>query len=108
MHFISIDLSKAYYHLAINKKHLKYLGFCFKGIFYRMLALPMGASFSPFAFQMIAKQVIFYIRNNMKIPRSTVYLDDGLFILKSLRKAKVMSKTIVQLYSDLDFSRAIA
>ena len=76
-YFISVDLSKAYYHLGVNEKHQKFLGFTINGEYYRMLALPMGASFSPFAFQMLAKQVIFYICQNMKIPRSSVYLDDG-------------------------------
>ena len=102
-YFISVDLSKAYYHLAINQKHQKYLGFTINGEYYRMLALPMGASFSPFAFQMLAKQVLFYIRQNMKIPRSSVYLDDGIFMLQSLRIAEAKSKIIVQLYADLGF-----
>ena len=83
-YFISVDLSKAYYHLGVNEKHQKFLGFTINGEYYRMLALPMGASFSPFAFQMLAKQVIFYICQNMKIPQSSVYLDDGLFMLQSL------------------------
>ena len=66
------------------QKHQKFLGFTINGEYYRMLALPMGASFSPFAFQMLTKQVIFYICQNMKIPQSSVYLDDGLFMLQSL------------------------
>ena len=101
--FISVDLSKAYYHLPVNKEHQQYLGFSINGKYYRMLALPMGGQYSPYAFQLLAKQVILYIRRTLRVPRSSVYLDDGIFIITKYQRALKLSKEIKQLYINLGF-----
>ena len=101
--FISVDLSKAYYHLPVNKEHQQYLGFSINGKYYRMLALPMGGQYSPYAFQLLAKQVILYIHRTLCVPCSSVYLDDGIFIITKYQRALKLSKEIKQLYINLGF-----
>ena len=49
-YFISVDLKQAYYHLGVNEKHQKFLGFTINGEYYRMLALPMGSQFQSICF----------------------------------------------------------
>ena len=47
-YFISVDLSKVYYHLPVNEEHQQYLGFSINGKYYQMLALLMGRTTEQF------------------------------------------------------------
>ena len=49
-YMVSIDLTKAYYHIRIAAQHRCLLAFRFQGKLYRFIALPMGGSFAPFIY----------------------------------------------------------
>jgi ribonuclease HI len=71
---VSIDLSDAYLHIPIYRKHRKFLRFCFQGICYQWKVMCFGPSVAPRVFTKLVSVVAAYLRTlNIRL---SVYLDD--------------------------------
>ena len=69
-----LDLSDAYYAVKVHERYRSYLGFHWKGSFYRFLRMPNGLSPAPRRFTKILKPVVAKLRSlGMK---ACIYLDD--------------------------------
>ena len=72
----SIDYTDAYFHLAVYKKHRKYLRFVVRGRIFQFKAMPFGLSTAPSEFTRMAATVATVIhRESMNLHQ---YLDDWL------------------------------
>ena len=58
----SIDLTDAYYSVAIHPEHQKYLKFTFEGILYKFTAMPNGLASAPRNFTLLLKPVLASLR----------------------------------------------
>lgn len=56
--FTSIDLTDAYFHVAIHPDHRQFLRFAFKGTTSKYLVLPFGLSLAPQTFTKCVKAVL--------------------------------------------------
>ena len=101
-YLISIDLTKAYYHIRVRKEHRCLLAFRFKNKLYRFISLPMGGSFAPFIFQKVANSVLLILQRELKVVGS-VYLDDGIFVFRTKARAASIAPKIVEIYERLGF-----
>lgn len=74
----TLDLKDAYYLVAIDKAHIRFLRFMFSGVLYEFTCLPFGLSVAPQLFTKLMKPVIYYLRNlGLK---SVLYLDNFLLL----------------------------
>ena len=69
-----IDLKDAYYLLAVNKAHRKYLRFCYLGKLYEFTCLAFGLNVAPYIFTKLLKPVMAWLRKLGYV--SAIYLDD--------------------------------
>jgi hypothetical protein len=49
-YMVTLDLKSGFHHIPINKNDQEYLGFQFKGKFYKWTVLPFGLKISPYVF----------------------------------------------------------
>ena len=72
----SLDFSDAYFHIPINHRSRKYLGFHIKGQTFQFTALPFGLSTAPLEFTKVVKEVKLMAQS--RGIRIHQYLDDWL------------------------------
>ena len=72
----SLDFSDAYFHIPINHRSRKYLGFHLKGQTFQFTALPFGLSTAPLEFTKVVKEVKLVAQS--RGIRIHQYLDDWL------------------------------
>ncbi|KAI5754833.1 hypothetical protein M8J77_011918 [Diaphorina citri] len=77
----TLDLSDAYCHIKIAKRHRRFLAFSFEGRMFAWSRLPFGLSSAPQAFCQLTNWVASHLRS-LGI-RVIVYLDDFLFAAQS-------------------------
>ena len=75
-YFVTADIKDGFFHVPIAKEDRDYLGFYYKGFYYRWKVLPFGLSCSPFYFNKVLRPVITYLRSVGL--RVTVFVDDFL------------------------------
>ena len=77
----SIDFKDTYFHIPIQEKSRKYLGFHFQGRTYQFKALPFSLSTAPMEFTVVAKEVkLMAIYKGIRLHQ---YLDDWLVRARS-------------------------
>ncbi|XP_039882163.1 uncharacterized protein LOC120730097 [Simochromis diagramma] len=84
--FATIDLTDAYFHVAIHPKHRQFLRFAFEGIAYEYLVLPFGLSLAPCIFTKCAKAALAPLRE--RGIRTLAYLDDWALVACSREQAE--------------------
>ena len=84
--FISIDLSDAYYCIAMHILSMPYLTFIFLGIYYQFTCLPQGLSSAPRIFTKVMRVVLSYLR--IRGIRIAAWIDD--FLVASSSKEKCL------------------
>ena len=76
---MTFDLEQGYYHIEINERYRKYLGFEWAGQFYVWNVLPFGLSVAPLVFTKMLRPVAQHLRSlGLRI---SVYLDDFLLMV---------------------------
>ena len=79
--FVSIDLSDAYYSIAMHILSLPFLTFYFLNIYYQFTCLPQGLSSAPRIFTKIMRIVLTFLRRqNIRI---AAWIDDFLIAASS-------------------------
>ena len=94
-YFISIDISDAYYAIAINASSMPYLTFIFLGLYYQFACLPQGLSSAPRIFTRVMKVVLSFLRTYGI--RIAAWLDD--LILAAASASLAASHTEQALYT---------
>ena len=105
--FVAADIKDGFFHVPIAKEHRDYLGFCYKGVYYRWSVLPFGICCSPYYFCKIVRPVVTYLRSiGLRI---TVYVDD--FLLAVERSCATdhidqLIKTLTELGFTINFEKS--
>jgi len=81
----SCDLSSAYHHISMHPSAYPYLGFAWKGRFYRFIVLPFGLATAPRIFSLVMGHTARFLRYcGIRI---LAYLDDIIFAAFTAREA---------------------
>ena len=76
-YLVTVDLKSAFYHIPVIEEHSTYLGFEWKGPYYKFIVLPFGACFSPYFCHKLIRPVIQYFRQTHNL-RIISFVDDFL------------------------------
>ena len=100
--FVTIDLSDAYFHIAIYPAHRKFLRFAYQGKAYEYQAIPFGLSLAPRVFSKCVEAALSPLRNSGI--RIFSYIDDYLICSHSREQAVRDSATVINHLTDLGFN----
>uniref|UniRef100_A0A3B1IRS8 ribonuclease H n=1 Tax=Astyanax mexicanus TaxID=7994 RepID=A0A3B1IRS8_ASTMX len=100
--FTSIDLTDAYFHIAVHPDHRRYLRFAFEGVAYEWLVLPFGLSLAPRTFTKCVEAALAPLR--MRGVRVLSYLDDLALIGRSRDEALAHTGAVLSHIQRLGFS----
>ncbi|XP_075948231.1 uncharacterized protein LOC142950206 [Anarhichas minor] len=100
--FVTIDLSDAYFHIAIYPAHRRFLRFAYQGRAYEYLAIPFGLSLAPRVFSKCVEAALSPLRNSGI--RIFSYIDDYLICSHSQEQAVRDSATVIKHHTDLGFN----
>ena len=70
---VTLDIKNGFYHIPVCENHRQFLGFQYKGIYYKWAVCPFGANFSPYFFCKTVRAVIQYLRRYI---RTVAFVDD--------------------------------
>jgi hypothetical protein len=98
----SLDYTDAYYSLAIHTADRKYLRFISEGPLYEYTSLPNGLSSACIFFTKVVKIPLSVLRKDNSI-LCTGYLDDSLYVAKTLKKLKNYLAIAADLVQNLGF-----
>jgi hypothetical protein len=76
---LSYDLTSGYYDVALHPHSRRFVGFCWKGVYYQYNCLPFGLSTAPWVFSKVIRELVMYWR--AKGINILPYLDDFLFLI---------------------------
>jgi hypothetical protein len=76
---VSLDITKAYHHIPVNRRMRPYLSFRYDGVYYQYKGMPFGIRNAPRVFSHVMHQAMTEIRTRWGIA-SIQYLDDLLFL----------------------------
>ena len=99
--FVTIDLSDAYFHIAIHPTHRKFLRFAYQGRAYEYQAIPFGLSLAPRVFSKCVEAALSPLRNGGI--RIFSYIDDYLICSRSREQAVRDAATVLNHLRDLGF-----
>ena len=99
--FISIDISDAYYAIAMNILSMPYLTFIFLDVYYQFACLPQGLSSAPRIFTRVMRVVLSFLRS-LGI-RISAWLDDLLLAASSASLASSQTTKALGTLKDLGF-----
>lgn len=97
----TVDLKDAYYLIAVNKKHRKYLRFKFQGELFEFSVLPFGLNCAPLIFTKLMRPIVMILRKAGFL--SVIYLDDFLLMGKTYLKCLENLKKTISLLESLGF-----
>lgn len=98
----SLDLSEAYLHVPVNRRHRRFLAFQANGKRYRFASMPFGATSAPRTFTELLKPVMAVLHRQGI--RATIYLDDMLLAATSREEARRAVTTAHRLLEELGFT----
>ncbi len=90
----SLDLTDAYFHIAIHPRSRRYLRFTFQGVVYQFRALPFGLCTAPYVFTRVVKATLRFI--HQQGVRLHAYLDDWLQPASSKELAKSHMQVVLK------------
>ena len=99
--FVSIDLSDAYYCIAMHIVSLPYLTFYFLNTFYQFTCLPQGLSSAPRIFTKVMRVVLTFLRHqNIRI---SAWIDDFLIASSSFSLCQEHAFKTFRTFEELGF-----
>ena len=99
--FISIDISDAYYSIAMNIISTPYLTFKFLHIYYQFMCLPQGLTSAPRIFTRILRVVMTFLRAQSF--RIAAWLDDLLLVASTFALASSQAASTLNTLESLGF-----
>ena len=99
--FISLDLSDAYYCIAMHILSMPFLTFLFLNIYYQFTCLPQGLSSAPRIFTKVVRVVLTYLRRfGIRI---AAWIDDFLMMSSSRSFCQSHAFRTVRTFEELGF-----
>ena len=102
----SVDLSSAYFHLAMHSEAQPWLGMCYKNQCYRWVAMPFGLATAPREWQRLMRPVVQRMRSEGYL--CWVYLDDFLILAPTRIRAAAGTAKLISLLRELGLTVNIA
>ena len=99
--FVSVDLSDAYYCIAMHILSMPFLTFVFLGIYYQFTCLPQGLTSAPRIFTKVMRVVLSYLRG--RGVRIAAWIDDFFLAASSLALCKEQAFLTVRTFEELGF-----
>ena len=99
--FVSIDLSDAYYCIAIHILSMPFLTFVFLGVYYQFTCLPQGLSSAPRIFTKVMRVVLSFLRK--REVRIAAWIDDFLLAAPSRAVCQEHAFFTVRTFEELGF-----
>ena len=99
--FTSMDLSDAYYCIAMHMLSIPYLTFIFMNVYYQFTCLPQGLSSAPRIFTKVVRVVLTYLRGYGI--RIAAWIDDFIMMSASRSLSLDHSSRTVQTFKELGF-----
>ena len=99
--FVSIDLSDAYFCIAMHLLSMPYLTFIFLHVYYQFTCLPQGLSPAPRIFTKVVRVVLTYLRGHGI--RIAAWIDDFLLASSSLSKSREHAFFAIRTFEELGF-----
>lgn len=87
----SADLKDGFFHVPVQEADQKFLGICWKGVYYVWCVLPQGLACSPYYFYKVLRPVVQYLREQGL--RLTLWVDD--FLLMCARSVATDHKDLL-------------
>ena len=78
---MTFDLRSGYHHIDIHPDSQTFLGFCWKGKYYKFTVLPFGLSSACFVFTKVMRPLVKYWRGLGMW--AVIYIDDGIVLASS-------------------------
>ena len=100
-YFVSIDLSDAYYCIAMHLLSMPYLTFIFLNVYYQFTCLPQGLSSAPRIFTKVMRCVLSYLR--CRGIRIAAWIDDFLISSSSLSLCREHTSRTIRTFEELGF-----
>jgi len=99
--FCKIDLTDAYFTVAIHPNHHRFLTFAWKNKFFSFVCLPFGVSSAPLVFTKLLKVVVSHLRR--RGIRLIIYLDDMLIFADSSDRCRQDAITATDFIAHVGF-----
>lgn len=100
-YFVSIDLSDAYYCIAMHLLSMPYLTFIFLNVYYQFTCLPQGLSSAPRVFTKVMRCVMSFLRS--RGIRIAAWIDDFLITSSSSMLCLEHASRTVRTFEELGF-----
>ena len=100
-YFISIDISDAYYCIAMHILSMPYLTFIFLNVYYQFTCLPQGLTSAPRIFTKIVRIILTFLRR--QDIRIAAWLDDILLVASSFSLCQEQSFKSLKTFKELGF-----
>lgn len=103
---ITLDIKNGFYHIPVSEHHQQFLGFEYKGAYYKWAVCPFGANFSPYFFCKTVRAVVQYLRQFI---RTVAFVDDFIVCEKHdvIEEHKAfLVKTLVKLGWFINFKKS--
>ena len=91
----TLDLQSAYHHVEMDPGFTQYLGFEWKGEFYRFVVLPFGLSHAPWVFSKMMAHCARFLRSPGLGLGILQYLDDVIFAAPTARESLSAAQTLM-------------
>ena len=99
--FVSVDLSDAYYCIAMHILSMPFLTFIFLGVYYQFTCLPQGLSSAPRIFTKVMRVVMSFLRG--RGVRIAAWIDDFLLAASSRALCQEQAFLTVRTFDELGF-----
>ena len=99
--FVSVDLSDAYYCIAMHLLSMPYLTFIFLNVYYQFTCLPQGLSSAPRIFTKVMRVVLSFLR--IRSVRIAAWIDDFLIAARSRQLCQEHAFLTVRTFEELGF-----
>ena len=100
-YFISIDISDAYYCIAMHILSMPYLTFIFLNVYYQFTCLPQGLTSAPRIFTKIIRIILTFLRR--QDIRIAAWIDDILLVASSFSLCQEQTYKSLQTFKELGF-----
>ena len=100
-YFTSIDISDAYYCIAMHILSMPYLTFIFLNVYYQFTCLPQGLTSAPRIFTKIIRIILTFLRR--QDIRIAAWIDDILLVASSFSLGQEQTHKSLQTFKELGF-----